>query len=89
MINLIEITSTADGLFVDVKYNAIPSRFDSVRMQRSSIRLVSLVKNHSCVEVTYNSGDQFYLTYEYLDNVDGVIILSNLHFYNVLKALMK
>lgn len=89
MANLIEIISTADGLYVDVKYNLIPSRFDNVRLQRTSIRMVSLMRDHACVEVTYQSGDLFVLTYQYIDNINGVVITSNLQLCEVLKTLMK
>lgn len=89
MPNLIEITSTPDGLHVDVKYNNIPSRFHNLRLQRSAIRMVSLIKDFACVEITYQSGDLFTLTYEYIDNINGVLVTSNVQLSEILKSLMK
>lgn len=88
MANLIVMTSSLDGRFIDIDYGNLPSRWKNVRVRVLSVRTIGIIKDSSNVEIIFDDGSIVSLSYQYIDNINGVLPISNDQFCEILKLLM-
>lgn len=86
--NFVQIT-TIDADFVEIVYNYAAQRWERLRVNRKSARVVAKLAGDEGVEVIFNDGNNIQLKSAYVDDVDGQNPQTEDELYIMIKALMK